>query len=162
MSLQDRHVNAGKAAAGARQCSPGCPCSTAKMELVRVRFERRGVESASPSPPQSCTAHSPRTPWFCHTENCSLTQFPWSGPGFTIMQLSTDQSWFYWAPPEGLLFWLGVQFYLRFQLDQQRGNSSIRLQKELLFLLSSLTSFGAFKLPPSLICDFSLKPLLVF
>lgn len=78
MSLQDRHVNTVKQTEqehGIHLLDPPPARKTHKMGLLCVWLERQGIESAfpSPPPPQNSIAHSPRTPWFCHSENYSLS-----------------------------------------------------------------------------------------
>lgn len=62
MSLQDRHVNTVKQTEqehGIHLLDPPPARKTQKMELFCVWFERQGIESAFPSPPQNCIVHIP-------------------------------------------------------------------------------------------------------
>lgn len=95
---------------------------------------RYWVSFSLPPPLQNSIAHSPRTPWFCHSENYSLSWFPWNKPGFIILQLSKSCS-LYWSPLKSLLFCLCFQFYLHLKLDQQRGNVWIQVSKSFFYSL---------------------------
>lgn len=95
---------------------------------------RYWVSFSLPPPPQNSIAHSPRTPWFCHSEKYSLSWFPWNKPGFIILQLSKSCS-LYWVPLKNLLFCLWFQFYLHLKLNQQIEDIWIQLSKSFFYSL---------------------------